>query len=184
MKFRRFLCFKKPPAYVWEGHPQYFAAGCAFTNGFHVLAGYQPLKKRPGITGIGGHRESTEFYHTTAFRETIEELFGVSESRIPPSLIPTLRKKLPPRRILNKEGYITLVYNFKDLEVFLKVCKSKGLRSSLFPDGIPQTLNGLIFDRIYDTEAEVRTLCLLPVIRPVPTGSPILKEFLQDMADF
>lgn len=182
MKIRRFLCSKKPPAYVWEGHPQYSAAGCAFTDGFLVLAGYQPNKKRPGISGLGGNREGKEFYHTTAFRETLEEIFGITPVSFPPDLISTLRNKLPPRRILNKDGYITLLYNFKDLETFLKICKTQRLRSPLFPDGIPTNLTDLIFNRIYDTETEVRTLCLLPVIRT--TGSPILKEFLQDMADF
>jgi hypothetical protein len=55
------------------------AAGIVFTNGTHILAGYQPRKKNPHISGLGGSKQKDESYMQTAWRETLEELFELKD---------------------------------------------------------------------------------------------------------
>ena len=75
----------------------YIGAGCTFLNDTHVLCGYQPHKRKAGITGIGGKREPGESILDTAFRETIEELFNLTV--VPPEVLNKLKDKLKPQRI-------------------------------------------------------------------------------------
>jgi hypothetical protein len=49
------------------------SAGCLFTDGAHVLAGMQ----KGQLNGFGGKRENREPIYITAWRETLEELFGI-----------------------------------------------------------------------------------------------------------
>lgn len=139
-------------------------AGCVFTDGKHIVAGYQPEKRKPGITGIGGHRDGEETYLETAYRETIEEIFHVTRETIPVSLIPSLMRTLHPRMVKMKKGYVLVVFSFEDLTLFLKLCKTSGLCSSLYTK-MPKTLFEMIQSRQIDLKAEISTLCLLPVVK-------------------
>ena len=75
--------FKKSPKRLFtrlvninaENVENFRAAGSVFTDSKIILAGYQPRKKKPFISGIGGKREEGESYMDTAIRETVEELF-------------------------------------------------------------------------------------------------------------
>ena len=158
-------------------------AGCVFTDGNHVLAGYQPHKKNPCITGIGGHREGEETYLETAYRETIEELFHVTLAEIPKGLIDVLIHTLKPRKITMKKGYVLVTFPFEDLPVFLKICKNKGLRSPLYRT-MPKTLLQLIQTRGFDPKAEISSLALLPVVKTHPEFRNFVHPlFIQDMLD-
>lgn len=83
------------------------AAGVAFTNGRHVLAGYQPHKKHPSISGIGGSREHGESYMQTALRECVEELF--EPPTIPKGLLPKLAQ-LAPQKVIQSGSYLSLIH--------------------------------------------------------------------------
>lgn len=54
------------------------AAGCLFIQGSTVLAGYNPKYKM--WSGIGGKIQPNESIKQAAYRETIEELFGLTPS--------------------------------------------------------------------------------------------------------
>lgn len=54
------------------------AAGCLFIQGSTVLAGYNPKYKL--WSGIGGKIQPNESIKQAAYRETIEELFGLTPS--------------------------------------------------------------------------------------------------------
>ena len=86
-------------------------AGCLFTNGIHVLAGYQPNKQFPSINGIGGKPEEGEETLVTALREFLEEIFGIYDCV---KCVYSLRD-VAPRRILEQKRYITYIYDFNDL---------------------------------------------------------------------
>ncbi len=144
--------------------PKYMGAGCVFTDGTHILAGYQPHKAKPGINGLGGHKESGETYLQTAFRETVEELFHVETSAIPSKLLPTLIQTLVPTRVKLKNDYVLVHFTLDQLLVFLRLVKASGLTSPLFPT-LPLTLLDLLQKRRHDPKAEVAVLCLLPVIK-------------------
>ena len=163
--------------------PLHMGAGCVFTDGKHILAGYQPHKKHPGITGIGGHKEEGETYLQTAYRETIEELFHVSNQQIPIGLIDTLVNTMTPRKIKLKKKYVLVIFSFTDLESFLKICKKSGLRSPLYPK-IPKTLFETIQLRAYDLNAEISVLCLLPVVSHDGKAKHFVSPyFIQDLRE-
>jgi hypothetical protein len=164
---------------IYENH---MGAGCVFTDGKHVLAGYQPHKKYPGITGIGGHKEGEETYLQTAYRETIEEIFHVSQSQIPIGLLASLIQTMNPRKIQMKKGYVIVTFHFQDLELLLKLCKKAGLRSPLYTK-LPKNLMELIQKRDYDLKAEILSFALLPVVKSQRFQNFVNPLFLQDMWD-
>jgi hypothetical protein len=156
----------------------FMGGGCVFTDGKHVLAGYQPYKKFPCISGIGGHKEEGETYYQTAFRETVEEIYHVNS--MPSQLVPTLIRHLPPRKEDNHLNYILLNYTFEDFNKFLRICKRSGLKSPLYKK-LPSTLLECIQNRDVDMKAEISHLCLLPVIPDFQGRNFVHPSFLKDM---
>jgi len=152
---------------------QYKGAGVLFTNGTHVLAGYQPNKKTPCITGIGGSRESDETFLHTALREAVEELLNVKE--VPSQLICKLSDSLNPLSLFANDGYATLLYSFQQLETFLKILKENGITTDLYKE-FPLSLEELVFKRKNNKEAEIKQFAVLPL-----ECSQISKEFLKDL---
>ena len=66
---------------------EYNAAGVLFTNGHIALAGYHPYKLQ--LSGLGGKRNPEDIDPLdTAFRELLEELFGVHP--VPPAFMKEL----------------------------------------------------------------------------------------------
>jgi hypothetical protein len=134
------------------------AAGCIFTDGNYVLAGYQQ-KADYNISGFGGKRLSTENYMQTALRETLEELF---EKPPPAYLLRELEQKLAPLSVHINNSYILIRYSFKDLEIMLREFKKTCGSSPIYPE-FPESLASLILDRIYKENSEIKQLCLLPL---------------------
>jgi hypothetical protein len=155
----------------------FMGAGCVFTDGNHILAGYQPHKKFPCISGIGGHTEQGESYLQTAYRETIEELFDVNV--IPVGLIDTLI----PKEIHIKKGYVLVRFTFQDLEKFLKLCRKANLQSPLYPK-LPKNLLQVIQRRTSTPTSEISALCLLPIVKHTgKPGSFVHPAFVSDLSD-
>ena len=164
-------------------YPAHMGAGCVFTDGKHILCGYQPHKKRAGITGIGGHKEGEETYLQTAYRETIEELFHVTNTQIPIGLLDKLIRTMRPKKIKMKKGYVLVTFDFADLVQFLKVCQKGGIRSPLYTK-MPKTLLETIQNRGYDPKAEISALCLLPVVYHDGKAKDFVNpNFIQDLRD-
>ena len=162
-----------------KGLPLVFkAAGVVFTDGRLILSGYQHLKKKPFISGIGGSKEPGETYTDTALREMIEELFELET--IPPGLIAALNK---PGRVLQSDTYVRLVYTFEDLESILKLMKSYDLTSPLY-NTFPETLMDLLFLREAKATAEISHLCLLPVVKHVSHTPFVVSYFVKEMEDY
>jgi hypothetical protein len=156
------------------------AAGVVFTDGKLILAGYQPLKKTPFISGIGGSKEPGEGYKVTALREMVEELFEVPP---PAELIAELKTLRSPKSILQTGTYVRLVYTFEDLEAILKCIKTYSLKSPLY-DTFPETLMELLFDRRPKAKVEISHLCLLPVVKH-EAGTPlVVSYFVKEMCDY
>ena len=124
-------------------------AGCLFTNGTHVLAGYQGT-----ISGIGGKAEEGEEPQTTALREMLEEIFGIT--------FDIEKVRLAPQKIIVKNAYTIFVYSFDDLEEMCSIIKETGVVSPFYTK-IPTTVWELVLKRL-PNDSEVRALCLLPVV--------------------
>lgn len=133
-------------------------AGCLFTNGIHVLAGYQPNKQFPSINGIGGKPEEGEETLVTALREFLEEMFGIYDCV---KCVYSLRD-VAPRRILEQKRYITYIYDFNDLLKMLDIVSGIGVSSLLYAE-FPRSLDELLFNRLA-IKSEISHLCLLPLL--------------------
>ena len=164
-----------------KGLPRVFkAAGVVFTDGKLILAGYQPLKKSPFISGIGGSKEPGENYTETALREMVEELFEVTPSA---ELIADLRMLRRPNSILHTGIYVRLVYTFEDLEAMLKLMKTYSPKSPLY-DTFPETLMELLFERRPKVKVEISHLCLLPVVKHEASTPFVVPYFVKEMCDY
>jgi hypothetical protein len=159
--------------------PDYECAGIMFTDMNHILAGYQPNKRNPCITGIGGGREDGEQYMDTAIRETIEELFNVEE--VSSKLIKTIRDTIQPKQIIMNEYYVSIIYDFDDLHTFLALMKRFKVKTNVY-DTIPLTLMDLLLKRKLNVpKAEIKHLVLLPFIQHLDNYPLIHREFIEDM---
>jgi hypothetical protein len=156
----------------------YKAAGIIFRSQTHVLAGYQPNKKKPCITGLGGGRHKGENYYETAWRETIEELFGIHG--MPPSLLALLRKHLPARLVTHTGDYIIMVYSFEELEVLLRIVRKIHMPQTIYMK-YPRTLDDLIRQRNPLPSHEVQGLALIPIVKHEGRGPLVAVDFLNDM---
>lgn len=136
-------------------------AGCLFTNGTHVLAGYQGT-----INGIGGKAEEGEEPQATALREMLEEIFGI--------VFDIEKVRLPPQKIIVKKSYNIFVYSFDDLEAMCSMLKGAGVVSPMYSE-IPTTVWELIVKRL-PVESEVRALCILPVVNH-PRHMPFVEPY-------
>lgn len=158
----------------------YEAAGCAFTDGKLILAGYQPNKPQPFISGIGGMKEEGEGPLDTALRETLEELFEIQETS---PYISELKATLNPSKVIQNKTYILLAFTFEDLDAILRILKSRGATSKMYST-FPETLFELLFDRkiLEDEKHEISHLALLPLVRHEHQNPFVSSDFLEDMA--
>ena len=183
--FLRYLtsCFTLRNQHILHSsvHPNEFrAAGTFFTDGKTVLAGFQPHKSKPMISGIGGRRHIGETYLQTAIRETVEELFELEF--VPKELIQTIERKLKPKQVFQNGSYIYVVYSFKDLEHLLRIVKKYGFQSRVYTKH-PRTILELLQTRIKSSSAEIQSLQLLPISNDIPIETDgIDPNLLEDIA--
>jgi hypothetical protein len=158
--------------------PEFAAAGVLFTDDRHVLAGYQPNKLNPGITGIGGARIGSETFMITALRECIEELFDVEV--VPLKIIEKIQKYTTPTDYFMNKQYVTVIYSFHNLETILYLV-GKYLISSPVYSSHPYTLVDLIFNRRHKLTSEIQSFALIPICYYSKTKIVIDKDFGSDI---
>jgi hypothetical protein len=151
------------------------AAGCVFTNGTHILGGYQPNKDIPYISGFGGSRLEGETFERTAVREMIEELFDIE---VTGEMIKWILKIVTPSRTIKHTGYMILQYSFQQLDEIMKYLEPYGEDSGLYKVW-PKNLGDLIFKRTPKPSSEVSTLCILPFVK----GLTIDEQFKNDIEE-
>jgi hypothetical protein len=157
---------------------KYSCAGVLFTNGTHVLGGYQPKKESPCISGIGGKRElrDTSFLYT-GIREFLEEIFAIEPNT---SYIELIQEHVTPLRIVELGGYINSVYSFTDLETILRLLNEKGAVSRLY-DIFPVSIDSLLYKRKIGEDQEITHLAILPRVSTHGDGPFVGREFIKDM---
>jgi hypothetical protein len=166
-------CFIKPPP---PHPPTQPTAGCVFTDGKYMLAGYQPNKSQPRISGLGGKSLNGEAYTTTAIRETLEELFEINPAA---HIIQDIQMYLIPQRTIQNESHILVEYSFEDLTCMLDILKTHEIQSPLY-NTMPKSILELVFQRRIDSKAEVSHLAILPVVHH-RAGEFVGKELLSDI---
>jgi hypothetical protein len=155
---------------------EYTSAGCLFVSQTHTLAGYQPGKMVPCISGIGGKREERDSgVMETALREMLEEVLGIYESaRFMGALA-----GVEYITMIRGRNYVNIVYSFLALEKILAIVQSAGGQSPYYKV-FPLTLNELIFSR-EAAGAEIVHFALLPLVPDLPCIDPY---FAKDLAKF
>ncbi len=160
----------------------YEAAGILFIDDKHFLAGYQPKKRWPCITGIGGAKEEgDESYVATAFRELLEELFDWKSPS--PLLLNRIAAEVEPAAVFQNDSYVSIALSFKDLEKILSVARRESAHTPFY-EKFPTTTWELIRNRIVIADAEVQQLLLLPIVKGGNTGKlnlSIHSELLDDV---
>jgi hypothetical protein len=170
--FRRLLQKRSNIALNKLDYSKFTSAGCLFTDGVHVLAGYQQNKREPSISGLGGKRLPGETFKRTALRETLEELFDI---RVSNALLDILEASMEPKNTMMNGKYILLYYSFEDLEVILQYASSYCGNTQLYDDW-PESINDLIFNRRYTQGSEVAHLCLLPFAQGITISSDLKSD--------
>ena len=133
-------------------------AGIVFKTETHVLMGYQPDKAM--ISGIGGKPFELEPLIHTAFRETIEELFGVKPTYW---LITSLAEIFKSAGSVQNGGYTMFVLSFDDLLRFMGYVQAS-VQTSPYYAQFPQSIHDLLLCRRAPTDAEVTHLALIPLV--------------------
>ena len=147
-------------------------AGILFTDGKHVLAGYNQHTMK--ISRIGGKAKEGETAIHTAIRETVEELFELEE--IPQELIELLYNNLTFDDLFFKGGYTTFMMDFNyDLEVFFNSMTNFELKSKVY-DTLPESLEDLIMTRKVCPTAEMSHLMLLPCVYNIGLDDSLLLD--------
>jgi hypothetical protein len=156
-----FLGFYKPPPLTRVATTDDFdAAGCIFTDGTLVLAGYQPKKSIKLISGFGGSRKVGEGYFDTAMREVLEELLEIKPTE---QLLHALNLEFQPSRVMINGNYILLQYSLDDLNTLLYIVARFYSNSPIYSD-MPMNLVDLVLKRKYLKGMEVLNVLVLPLV--------------------
>jgi hypothetical protein len=161
------------------GRCYYKSAGCFFTDGRYVLAGYQQNKTTPRISGIGGAKQDGESPADTAIRETIEELFNIDY--IPTIVLTDIKINLPPQNVFKNHSYRLITYTFTDLDQLLKILNKHQMKSPLY-NTFPTNFQELLFTRKIDKNSEISHLALLPFVDHAKHSSFVCPLLLSDMS--
>ena len=169
-----FACFCSPSVAPLIPYPSvsaepYQGAGILFLEGPVALAGIQKHRQvlkgaaEPRLSGFGGRREDQDIdWVHTAFRETLEELFGLEDVSV--TLIQQLRAKVPYRASFKTGEYWVLQSSFEDLKTLLQIA-SKYVQSPLY-SRMPLSLEELITRRSPQSISEIGALALVPLSSP------------------
>lgn len=112
------------------------------------------------ISGIGGKALEGETPIRTAFRETVEELFGIQPTHW---LLNALVGFFRHAEQVNNQSYIMFILNLQDLLNIMMIVRGFA-RTSPYYEFFPTTLNELVLARCAPDTAEVTHLCLMPII--------------------
>jgi len=154
------LPWKKPEPPKTATTIDFEGAGCIFTNGSMVLAGYQPKKGVKLISGFGGSRKVGENYFDTAMRELLEELLEIKPNT---HLLAYLNHEFQPKKVLVNGTYIILQYSLNDIDTLLEIVGRFNYHSVIY-NQMPINLLDLIFTRKYLKGMEVVNVIILPFI--------------------
>lgn len=180
-----FNCFKRIPSLTvdLDINQTYHGAGIIFTNYTHMLAGYQPYKTIPCISGIGGSKENIDTNHyMTALREWIEEIFGFTYDHAMELMIKDMMQYKELQVFQVKDGnyiYVNIVYSLEVLPKFLLIVERHAKEESPYYTVFPYTLSELILNRKTCKSQEVSHLTLLPVVQEKFSLTPSVQKDIQ-----
>jgi len=172
--------------YSYPEYLDYESAGVLFIDERNVLGGYQPKRRFPCITGIGGGKEDGDgSYVVTAFREMFEELFGWKD--VPQAFLKKVSAAVRPSAVFQNGSYVIIALSFEELERILRIMRLEPPRSyvwsstSPFYHRLPRTCWELIRNRKILEDSEIQQLILIPLLSGNRVSFDVAGEFLNDI---
>jgi hypothetical protein len=146
---------------VADDEEEYIGAGCVFTNGKYILLGFQ--SRNHLMSGIGGKRKDGEDTVQTAFREVIEEIFGIRD--VLPECIEKCKNRIIPVGAFSRDKYHVYVLTFEHIFDIVNVLNETGCgKDSPYFEVLPSRIDELLFNRNAYASCEVPYLSLIPLM--------------------
>ena len=140
---------------------EHIGAGCIFTNGKYILLGFQ--SRNYLMSGVGGKRKEGEDTVQTAFREVIEEIFGITG--VTEECVEKCKNRIIPVGAFSRNKYHIYVLTFEHIFDIVNVLNETGCgRESPYFDILPSRMDELLFNRNAHSSSEVPYLSLIPLV--------------------
>ena len=137
----------------------------------YALAGLTPKLGR--YSGIGGKQHPGETLRQTAFRESLEELYGIAPST---SLVNTLVVGFKAKPLIDRGGYYYILMSFADFNSMCSIVKTY-VGDSPYYKTFPASVLDLVLNRYPSDEAEITELTL---VKYSNKSSTVDAEFIND----
>jgi len=137
----------------------------------YALCGLTTKSKK--YSGIGGKPEPGETVEQTAFREAVEEIYGLVPSK---TLINNLVKRFIANIIIERSNYHYIVMSFTDARDMNNIVRAY-LPISPYYKTFPSSIIDLVMNRCPTEEAEITELTLTKYSSPTLS---IDREFIKD----
>ena len=129
------------------------AAGVLFLrHTYDTLMGYTP--KRRHYSGFGGNKEEGESILTTALREAVEELYGISPDE---ELLDELVERFAENPRYERDGYLFVLIWFDEYPEFADIVRFHERRSPYY-DRFPKSIKSLVRRRRSVADMEITRL--------------------------
>ena len=137
----------------------------------YALAGLTPKLGR--YSGIGGKQLPGETLRQTAFRESLEELYGIVPCT---SLVNSLVTGFITKPLIDRDGYYYILMTFSDVNSMCSIVKTY-VGESPYYKTFPASVLDLVLNRYPSDEAEITELTL---IKYSNNPSTVDGEFIKD----
>jgi 8-oxo-dGTP pyrophosphatase MutT (NUDIX family) len=160
-----------------EQTPDFIGAGVLFMNPFHkkVLAGFHP---KLGLwSGFGGKRQGQETIAETAFREVIEEMFGINlEKKDTIDLTASVRARFP----IPADGYYIYCLPISAIFMLVSILERKSYTSPYY-ETLPHSISELLECRSPTLTAEITKIQVFDLDRLDYIKHYVTSEFYKDL---
>uniref|UniRef100_A0A6C0DTA8 Uncharacterized protein n=1 Tax=viral metagenome TaxID=1070528 RepID=A0A6C0DTA8_9ZZZZ len=146
-------------------------AGLLIIERGYALCGLTAKSKK--YSGIGGKQEPGETIRQTAFREAVEELYGLKPSQ---TLINSLVRRFITNKMVNRDDYYYLVISFTDIREMNKIVHTHFALSPYYKT-FPSSMIDLVLNRCPTEDAEITELTMTRYSSPTLSIDP---EFIKD----
>jgi hypothetical protein len=167
----------------YRNYSDYYSAGLHFTDGKTIIAGAQPHKIIPYVSGFGGRKEDEDGDNSiiTAYRETVEELMGV---KLKPAFIYQMINALGIIPLFQREAdkYVYYVLDYESLVFIAEYIYSH--HESMYYRRPPTSVNDIINGRWTPAHAEVSQLYKINMDSEIEIiGLPLDTGFKSDIKE-
>jgi hypothetical protein len=137
----------------------------------YALCGLTPKSNK--YSGIGGKQIPGETVRATAFREAVEELFGVDPSDI---MLYALIKRFIDNLLIERDNYYYILLSFADVNVLTAIV-NRHISITPYYKTFPSSIMDLVLNRCPTEAAEITDLTMT---RYAHSSLAVDREFIKD----